>query len=277
MNIIHPDKWFQTALKNRQAIPAFNILNLETLKGVVQVAERLNQPVIIQISQGSLKWAGYDYLIPMVKNVLEKSSASFVLHLDHCLDLELLEKAVNDGFSSVMFDGSHFSYEENVRLSQLAKKITSSKNVFLELEIGKIGGKEDDLVADESDQLELSTILDFYQKTQPDSLAIAFGTSHGIYKKAASLNYELIKQTRANLPIPLVMHGTSGIAYDEILQCVASGINKVNIATDLLVVYQKAVRDHLLAHPDTHDVRITNNLGIDAIKVKVESYFNLFK
>lgn len=277
MTLIHPKKLFDLAKKNNTAIGAFNVLNLETLKGVIQAAEETKIPLIIQITPGALKWAEYEYLVPMVKSAINNSSAEIVLHLDHCQDIELLNKAANDGFTSIMFDGSHFSFDENVRLSKIAKSICEPKNIFLELEIGKIGGKEDDLVADKVEVFDINTIINFYNLTKPDTLAIAFGTSHGIYKKSTELDYQLINNANQNLDIPLVMHGTSGISYKNIKKCITNGITKINIATDLLIVYNQAIFEYLQNDPKSYDIRKINTSGITAIKNKVIEYLKLFQ
>lgn len=276
MSIIKLKPLIKKAHKQNYAIAGFNVLNLETLKGVVLAGELTQIPIVIQISQSAIKWAGYEYLIPMVKAVLKKSSGKFILHLDHCDNLKLFKKAIVDGFGSVMFDGSHFSFEQNVKLSQKAKQIALVNNVCLELEIGKVGGKENDQIDNFNSTLDINDIKKFYDQTKPDMLAIAFGTAHGIYQKAVSLDFKLVKATKKLLQIPLVMHGTSGIEYNDIIKSVKSGINKVNIATDLLVVFNQATRKYLKNNPTAYDVRKINALGIEAIKNKAIEYLLLF-
>ncbi|MGY6172241.1 class II fructose-bisphosphate aldolase [Candidatus Mycoplasma pogonae] len=275
--LVNPFEVFSKANHSNRAILAFNVVNLETLQGVVAACETSDQPVIIQVTQGALNYAGYDYLVPMLKHVLTVSSHPFILHLDHCQDLALLQKAIADGFNSVMFDGSLLPLKENITQSQQAALIAKKNNVFLELEIGTIGGKEDNIVADKIVLHDVDTIVEFAQATKPDSLAIAFGTSHGIYKFEAELDFNLVKAVKAALKLPLVMHGTSGLSDQLILEAVASGINKVNVATDLLKVFSAEVEKYFQAHPQAWDLRKINQAGIEAVKSKVSSYLNLLK
>lgn len=277
MPLVDPKKVFTKLNDNNHAIGAFNVINLETLRGVIQAAEQAKKAVIVQITPASLNWANYDYLVPMVINAAKKSSAEIIVHLDHCQDLQMFEKALKDGFNSAMFDGSHLPFDENVRMSLEAKKIAQKYGVFLELEIGKIGGKEDENVKSNVEIYGLDIVEKFYQLTMPDSLAVAFGTSHGVYKEKAKLDYVLLNNIKKKLQIPLVMHGTSGLSNADISQSIENGINKVNIATELMHVYNLAIKKYFAENPSVLDMRKTNLAGINAIQSRVADYLKLFK
>lgn len=277
MSLADPKKVFAELNSNNQAIGAFNVINLETLRGVIQAAEQSEMPVIVQITPASLNWANYDYLVPMVLNAAKKSGAEIIVHLDHCQDLQMFERALKDGFNSAMFDGSHLPFEENVRMSLEAKKIAQKYGAFLELEIGKIGGKEDENVKSNVEIYGVDVVEKFYKLTTPDSLAVAFGTSHGVYKEKAKLDFLLLSNIKKKLKIPLVMHGTSGLSNNEISESIKNGINKVNIATELMHVYNLAVKQFFAENPSVLDMRKTNLAGINAIQTRVADYLKLFK
>ncbi|MHA0298192.1 class II fructose-bisphosphate aldolase [Mesomycoplasma ovipneumoniae] len=275
MALIDPRSVFLKLNAENKAIFAFNVLNLETLLAVIKAGEISQKPLIIQLSQGAIKYSRIEILAPMILSAIQNSSGKFIFHLDHCDDLNLFEKYLEFGFNSAMFDGSNFPINENIEKSLKAKSIADKKNVFLELEIGQIGGKEIGHQENTEQIFEIDSVKKFYQKTEPDLLAIAFGTAHGIYKKKANLDWDLVKNFKKDYKIPLVMHGTSGLSLEEIKKAINFGINKINVGTDLLVSYSNEVEKYFQENPKSYDIRKINQKGIEKMIQKVLFYLEL--
>ncbi|WP_341513445.1 class II fructose-bisphosphate aldolase [Mesomycoplasma ovipneumoniae] len=275
MALIDPRSVFLKLNAENKAIFAFNVLNLETLLAVIKAGEISQKPLIIQLSQGAIKYSRIEILAPMILSAIQNSSGEFIFHLDHCGDLNLFEKYLEFGFNSAMFDGSIFPINENIEKSLKAKSIADKKNVFLELEIGQIGGKEIGHQENTEQIFEIDSVKKFYQKTEPDLLAIAFGTAHGIYKKKANLDWDLVKNFKKDYKIPLVMHGTSGLSLEEIKKAINFGINKINVGTDLLVSYSNEVEKYFQENPKSYDIRKINQKGIEKMIQKVLFYLEL--
>lgn len=276
MPLVRPKNMLIEAKNNNKAVPAFNVLSLEMIQGVLDAAEEMNKPVILQVSTGAMKWARFEYMVPMILSAARNAKVDVAVHLDHCQDVELIKRAVDAGFPSVMYDGSHFALEENIANSKAVIEFCKGK-ADVEVEIGKVGGKEDDLVSDSSDSITAEEAKDFYEAIKPDFLAVAFGTAHGIYKGEINLDFDLVKKASSMIPVPLVMHGTSGVPFEDITKSINAGVTKINVGTDLLVANYKAIRQFLNENPNAHDIRKINTAGIKAIKARAIEYFKLFE
>ena len=261
--------------KEGKAVGAFNVFSLEMIKGVVQAAEDTKTPLILQLSAKGLQWADFNLLVPAALSAAKHAKIDISVHLDHSRSLDLIKKSLDVGFPSIMYDGSHFGYRRNVNESKKVIEMCKNK-ATVEIEIGKVGGKENDLPSNSNDIVDADTIIKFYEETKPDILAIAFGTVHGVYKGPIFLNYDLIKEVSSRINVPLVMHGTSGLPFDMIEKSIKSGITKVNVGTDLLIAYNKSIRKFLNENPAIYDIRKINTLGIEAITNKVKEYLKLF-
>ncbi|AJR12337.1 D-tagatose-1,6-bisphosphate aldolase subunit GatY [Mesomycoplasma dispar] len=275
MALIDPKSVFLKLNAENKAIFAFNVLNLETLLAVIKAGEISQKPLIIQLSQGAIKYSRIEFLASMILSAIKNSSGQFIFHLDHCDDLELFQKYLEFGFNSAMFDGSKLEISENIEKSLKAKTLASKKNVFLELEIGQIGGKEIGYQENSEKIIELDVVKEFYEKTKPDLLAIAFGTAHGIYQKKAVLDWNLVKNFKKYYKIPLVMHGSSGLSREEIEKAINLGINKINVGTDLLVSFSNEVKKYFQENPNAYDIRKINQKGIEKMIEKVLFYLEL--
>ncbi|WP_051619154.1 class II fructose-bisphosphate aldolase [[Mycoplasma] collis] len=264
--------YLQELKQSKKAILAFNIINLETLNAIIKAGEETQVPLIIQITPSALKYADYELLVPAVLKAIKNAKSIFYLHLDHCSDLELLKKAVNDGFDSAMYDGSHLEFEENIYNSLQAKKI--AENLTLELEIGKIGGKEENVIANDAQIVSYEKAKYFYTKTKSELLAIAFGTIHGVEKKASKLEFSVIEKIANEFSVSPVMHGTSGLDISTIKKAINSGIVKINIASDLLVEYIKAFKEYTKKYDNFYDLRKINLYAIEKVKEKIIFYIN---
>lgn len=245
------------AQKNGYAVGAFNVNNMEIIQAIIEAAEETNSPVILQASQGGIKYAGIEYIAALGKLAARKAKVPVALHLDHGTDFDQVMLCIRHGFSSVMIDGSRFPLEENIEFTKRVVDIAHSVGVSVEAELGKIGGTEDHITVDAKDATftDPDEALRFVEETNVDSLAIAVGTAHGVYKGEPKIDFERIKEIRAKIDTPLVLHGSSGVPYDALKEAISLGICKINIDTDIRISFAKGVKDFLKEDPDNIDPR----------------------
>jgi len=252
MAYVNSNKILAAALKGRYAIGAFNIENMETLQAAVRAAETMNTHLIVQTTGGSVKYAGADYFAAMAKAAAKNAGINITLHMDHG-SLENCIKAIETGYSSVMIDGSKLPLEDNVRLTKEVVALARKRRVSVEAELGKLGGKEDDVESACSCYTDPLEAEYFVKETKVDSLAIAIGTAHGIYKSKPVLNIGLITLIKQRVAVPLVLHGASGLSDQDVRTCIANGICKVNFATELRAAFTDGVKRYLSANPGCAD------------------------
>ncbi|SCY44242.1 class II fructose-1,6-bisphosphate aldolase [Alkaliphilus peptidifermentans] len=245
------------AQKRKYAVPAFNIHNLETIQVVVNVASELNSPVILAATPSTVKYAEEELLFAIGKAAAKKHAIPIALHLDHSEDIDYIKKCIDLGYQSVMIDASHHAYDENVQITKEIVDYAHKRGVTVEAELGRLGGCEEDLVVEEKDAFytDPSAALDFVEKTSIDSLAVAIGTAHGLYKSEPKLDFQRLEDISKLVNIPLVLHGASGVPEDMVRRSIELGICKVNIATELKIPFSTAVRNHLTTHLDESDPR----------------------
>ena len=230
---------------------------MEIIQAIAQAADDLRAPVILQASQGAIKYAGVDYITSLVKTTADRIDVPMTLHLDHGTDFEEIMKCIRSGFTSVMIDASKHELDENIRLTKEIVRIAHSVGVSVEAEIGKIGGTEDQIVVSDAE----ATYTDpeeariFVEETGVDSLAIAVGTAHGVYKGEPKVDIDRIKEIDRVVSVPLVLHGSSGVPYDTLEKAVAAGIRKINIDTDIRASFAGAVKAFVAENPDEIDPR----------------------
>lgn len=259
------------AQKNGYAVGAFNVENMEMVQAVVAAAEELRSPVIMQTTPSTLKYADVDYFYANVAAAAKKASVPVVMHLDHGSSFDLAMKAFRAGYTSIMIDGSHSVFEENIAITKAVVDVCHAGNVPVEAELGKVGGKEDDLDGGNGGYTEPEEAAEFVEKTGIDSLAVAIGTAHGVYKGIPKLDVERLSQIREVVSIPLVLHGTSGVPDEAVKECIRRGICKVNYATDLRIAFTAGVKEVLEANPDTIDPKKYNAVGREKVKEYVKS------
>lgn len=241
-------------------VAAFNVITLEHAEAVALGAERTGAPAILQISENAVKFHGgrLSAIAAATAAVARASSAPLSLHLDHVTDVELLRAAHPEGFSSVMFDASKLSYGENVKATADAVRWGHERGIWVEAELGEVGGKEGEAPLDahapgvRTDPAEAAA---YVAETGVDALAVAVGSSHAMTERTASLDHGLIAALATAVPVPLVLHGSSGVPDEEIRRAVASGIVKVNVGTALNTAFTGAVRAFLDAQPSAVDPR----------------------
>lgn len=249
------------------AVGAFNVENMEMVMAVLAAAEEKKSPVIMQTTPSTVKYAGLDYFLANVKTAAERASVPVVMHLDHGDSFDLAMKAYRAGYTSIMIDGSKLSFEENIALTRLVTDACHPGDVTVEGELGKVGGKEDDLENDDDNPYtDPNEAKEFVERTNVDMLAIGVGTSHGVYKGTPKVNVERVSEIRELVDIPLVLHGTSGVPDEQVSDCVSRGICKVNYATDLRIAFTKGVKEYMTDNPDGFDPKKYDTVGMDEVK-----------
>jgi len=227
------------------AIGAFNVENAEMTKAVCLAAKEERKPIILQTTPSTLKYLGSTYFVGMVKAAVEEYGIDAALHLDHGNSYELACECIDSGYTSVMIDGSKLPFEENIKLTNRVVKYAHARGVTVEAELGTVGGKEDETEGEENHYTDPDMALEFEQRTDVDSLAIAFGTAHGVYMVKPVLDLNRIALIRNKVRVPLVMHGSSGIEKEDIVTAIQNGICKVNFATELREAFSKGIRDYM--------------------------------
>lgn len=266
------------AQENKYAVGAFNCNNMEIIQAIVDAAEETQSPVIIQASQGGLSYAGIEYIAGMAKVAAENASVPVAIHLDHGTDFGQIVSCIRNGFSSVMIDGSQYEFEENIRVTKDAARIAHAAGVSVEAELGKIGGVEDDISVDEKDatMTDPKEAAEFVERTECDSLAIAVGTAHGVYKGEPDIDHQRISDIAAEVDVPLVLHGASGVSDEDIKEAISRGICKINIDTDLRREFTGAVHEFVKNNPDEIDPRKILGPAREAMKEKIIEKMELF-
>lgn len=231
------------ACEDSWAVGSFSVANLEMVLGIIKAAEETNSPVIIQIAEVRLKQSPLEIFGPLMIAAAKNAQVPVAVHFDHGLTLEKIKLALDLGFTSVMFDGSHLSLDENIRLTNETIKLAKQYNACVEAEIGCVGGSED---GSEDIAINCTSPADavrFCRETDVDALAIAIGNAHGNYKETPHLRFDILKQVKDLVHLPLVLHGGTGILPEEFIRCRKNGIKKINIATATFDSVESSVRN----------------------------------
>ena len=256
------------AQKDKYAVGAFNIENMEMVLAVLSAAEETSSPVIMQTTPGTLKYAGVEMYCANIKAAAKRASVPVVCHLDHGNTFELAAKAFHEGYTSIMIDGSKLPLAENIALTKSVVNMCHAANIPVEAELGRVGGKEDSLdnTKAENPFTDPEEAKEFVAETGCDFLAVAVGTAHGVYKGVPQVNFEVLAKIREVVDIPLVLHGTSGVPDDQVKRCVSMGMCKVNYATDLRIAYTEGVKEYMRENPEAFDPKKYGALGIEKVK-----------
>ena len=277
--LVNFKEMMNNAKNGKYAVPQFNINNLEWTKYILEACKELNVPVILGVSEGAAKYmGGFNVVSAMVRELVKSLNVEtpVCIHLDHGTSFESCQKAIDTGFTSVMIDASRHELEENIRITKEVVDYAHSKGVSVEAEVGHIGGTEDNITATSTNAtLEDCKVL--YENTGIDSLAPALGSVHGFYKGEPNLDFDTMQIINNELPIPLVLHGGTGIPEDKIAKAISCGISKININTDLQVVWSTAVREFLKEDTKAYDPRKVIGSGEKAIKNRINEIVTLFK
>lgn len=267
MELMTTKQILKKAQEEHYAVGAFNIENMEMVMAVISAAEEMNAPVIMQTTPSTVSYAGLDYFLANVKVAASRANVPVAIHLDHGSSFELASQAFRTGYTSIMIDGSHGDFESNVKLSKSVVDMCKSSGIAVEAELGKVGGKEDDLDGGDGDiYTDPLEAKEFVERTGVDSLAIAIGTAHGMYKGEPKLDLDRLSAIREVVSVPLVLHGGSGIPDSKVQEAIRRGICKVNYATELRIAYTDGIKKYLSENPDAIDPKKYNKAGFDEVK-----------
>lgn len=271
MSLVTSKEMLIQAREGGYAVGAFNAENMEMVKAIIAAAEELGAPVMIQTTSSTIKYGSSATYAGIVKAEAEKATVPVCLHLDHGSSYELAVQCMEDGYTSVMIDGSHETFEDNIAVTKKVVDYAHTRNIPVEAELGKVGGKEDDVVADSDIYTDVNEAVTFVENTGVDSLAIAIGTAHGFYKGTPVLDKERLSEIAKVVSIPLVLHGASGIADTEVADCVSRGISKVNFATELRVAFTDACRKLAEEDKEVFDPKAFGKVGMAAVTELVKN------
>lgn len=266
MPLVTSKEMLYQAQKDHYAVGAFNVENMEMIMAVIEAGEEMQSPVILQTTPSTVNYVDLNLYYASVKARADQASVPVALHLDHGSSYELAMKALREGYTSIMIDGSHYSLEKNIALTKRVADACRPHLIPVEAELGRVGGKEDDLDGGNGGLTSPEEAAYFVEKTGIDFLAVSIGTAHGVYKGEPNVRVDLLKQIRKKVSIPLVLHGTSGVPDDVVRECIQEGISKVNYATDLRIAYTKGVRQILEGDESIIDPKLYGKRGKELVK-----------
>ncbi len=296
MSIVTTKEMFEKASKGGYAIGAFNVNNMEIIQAITEAAAEVKSPVILQVSSSARKYAHPKYLLNMIKAAVEETGIPIAIHLDHGADFDICKACIDDGFTSVMIDGSKYSYEENIELTKRVVDYAHERGVVVEAELGKLAGIEDDVNVSDADSsyTDPDQAAEFVARTGCDSLAIAIGTSHGAYKFKGEpkLRFDILDRVTTLMPgFPIVLHGASSVIQADVEKCnkyggdlpgakgvtaellreaARHGVCKINMDTDIRIAMTAAIREEFAVNPSSFDPRKYLGAARDAINVMVK-------
>ena len=297
MSIVTTTEMFKKAYKEGYAIGAFNVNNMEIIQGIMEAAGELRSPVILQVSNGARKYAGHNYIVKLIEAAtIQYKDIPVALHLDHGADFEMCKSCIDGGFTSVMIDGSQYSFKENIELTKKVVDYAHERGVVVEGELGQLAGVEDDVNVEHHSYTKPEEVEEFVSKTGVDSLAIAIGTSHGAFKfkpgTKPQLRFDILEEVSKRLPeFPIVLHGASsvsakyvdiinsnggklkdavGIPEDMLRKAAKSSVCKINIDSDIRLAMTAGVREALVENEDMFDPRVYLKQGRAYVKELVE-------
>ncbi len=296
MALVTTKEMFKKAYEGGYAIGAFNVNNMEIIQGITEAAAEVKAPLILQVSKGARSYANHTYLVKLVEAAIIETGLPIALHLDHGSSFELCKDCIDGGFSSVMFDGSHLPYEENVKITKQVVEYAHAHGAVVEAELGQLAGVEDDVAVENHSYTDPGQVEDFVTKTGVDSLAIAIGTSHGAFKfkpgMEPQLRFDILEEVSKRLPeFPIVLHGASSVPQDFVAkvnqyggampdaigipeamlrQAAEGAVCKINIDSDLRLAMTAAIREHMALNPADFDPRQYLKPARSAIKDMVQ-------
>ena len=274
MAFVTSTEMLKKADENGYAVGAFNVENMEMVMAVIKACEELNSPAILQTTPSTVKYAGLDMYYANVSAAAEKASVPIALHLDHGNSFDLAMQALKVGYTSIMIDGSKESFEDNISVSKRVADACRPNGIPVEAELGKVGGKEDDLECNDPGYTDPEDAVKFVKETGVTSLAVAIGTAHGFYKGEPKLDLDRLTEIRKVVDIPLVLHGASGVPDDTVKECIKRGISKVNFATELRVAYSDGIKEYLKDNPEAFDPKKYDAVGMakvtELVKKKIK-------
>ncbi|WHH60897.1 ketose-bisphosphate aldolase [Petroclostridium sp. X23] len=256
MPLVTLEPLLKDAIKNKYAVPEFNIDNIEFVQAILEAAEEEKTPFIFGVGQGAIQDGKLEPLAAVVKQFAEKSKLPIALHLDHSRSFAQIIQSIRVGFTSVMIDGSYLCLSENIAVTNKVSEICRTVGVSVEAELGKIGGVEDNIEVGEeqADLVDIEDLKRFVSEAPTDVLAVAIGSAHGIYKVEPKLDFKLLEEINRITDIPLVLHGGSGIPAESVKKAIELGINKVNIGTEMRVGFIEGMHEAIHQNKDIYSI-----------------------
>jgi fructose-bisphosphate aldolase class II len=278
MALVSMNEFLPRAKEEGFAVGQFNVNNLEYFQAITEAAKEERSPIIFGASEGAIRYIGLENVVALAEIAAKQSGIPIALHLDHGSTFEVVMQCIRAGFSSVMFDGSHHPFEENIRLTKKVVEAAHAVGVSVEGELGTIGGVEDDLDVAEEDAAiaKPQEAIHFWNETKVDALAIAVGTAHGMYKGEPKIHFDIIDEVAKAVGAPIVLHGGSGVPDEAIRKAVSLGVGKINVNTENQVASSNVVRELLGKNENMIDPRKYLGPARDAIKEVVKGKMRLF-
>lgn len=280
MSLVNMKDLLKDAREKKYAVGSFSVANMEMVLGVIKAAEETKSPIILQIAEVRLNHSPLAIFGPLMIAAAKNAKVPVAVHLDHGTTLDCIKQALSLGFTSVMFDGSHLPLEENIAMTQKVIEAAKPYGAAVEAEIGCVGGSEDGSVDIAMRCTSPKQAVEFYSKTGVDALAIAIGNAHGNYKEAPCLRFDILKEVRDNVDVPLVLHGGTGISAEDFIKCHQNGIKKINIATATFDSVQRSVKtayenEKIKGYYDLHQAEICG--AYENAKKHMEIFYSVGK
>jgi len=267
----------EDAKQGGYALGAFNVYNYETIKGTIEAINETKMPAIIAFGQKYLENMTLKEVVNLVRTISLRTDVPLAIHLDHTKDIDIIKKAIEAGFTSVMYDGSALSFEDNIKNTKAVVAFAHPRDVSVEAELGslELGGHSNE---DEGETIytDPDEALEFVQKTNVDALAVSIGTVHGLYKGEPKISVTRLKEIHSKLDMPLVLHGGSGTPVETIQSCIANGITKINVNTEVSYQVVKTMRNMLEDNPETHLSQLSKQ-AVDTVKTTVIKHMKLYR
>lgn len=278
MPYVNTTAMLKKARKERYVVGAFNIVNQTSMRAVIEAAKEEKSPIIIQTSQKTVIDLGYKVLTSMIGELADDVEIPVAMNLDHGTDMEVIGKCIDFGWSSVMVDGSRLPYGQNIKLTKKVVEMAHNQGVSVEGELGHIGGKEEHVEAGDSKIMltEPQKAVEFQEKTGVDSLAVAIGTAHGLYKGEPRLDFDRLAEIMKVTSFPIVIHGCSGLSEEILKKIISYRVSKMNISTELKHCYIDACDEYIEKYPDEYEPLKKFKFVQDEVKKLVKEYINLF-
>lgn len=273
MSLVKMKDILQSAEEGNYGVGAFSVANMEMVMAAIQTAESLNSPLILQIAEVRLKPSPLHLMGPMMVEAAKNAKVPVAVHLDHGETIEVIQQALDLGFTSVMFDGSLLPIEENIAKTKQVVELAEKYGATVEAEIGRVGGSEDGSVDIEIAITAVEEAKRFAEETKVDALAVAIGNAHGVYKGNPELRLDRLKEINEQVEVPLVLHGGSGISQEEFREAISLGIRKINVATSTF----NEVVEHINEHAPFNDYFVMHHTVIQAATKNIEKHMNMFQ
>lgn len=263
------------ARNNNYAIGGFNFNFYDDALGIISAAYELKSPVILMASEGCVKFLGIKYIVNFVNQLKDEYDIPITLHLDHGKDIGIIKNCIDSKFDSIMYDGSLMNFEDNIKNTKLVADLCHDKGITVEGELGRISGAEENIVNSEDVFTEPNSVAEFIERSDVDSLAVSIGNAHGLYKGKPRLDFERLSKINSISKVPLVLHGGTGIPFEDIKKAIQLGISKVNVGTEIKISYIKSIKKYLET-VNNNDIRQLVSIVQNDIKELVKKYLDIF-